>query len=235
MDIVDTEEKNFERLQTQSFVKFVNFGIIVLGIVIIVIFCLIAHNNNQCTGLVEVLDFGCDDCNPCTDDFSVDGVEGDISCINKNKKNGALCDESDICFNHSRCDPVCSAGQCTGSKTCCSGFCDTTADCPIIVSITGSNPSINCQNNSCLYVMAGTNTNDCLALIQDISLRKCLTFRYVLGFFVDGLCYYHYKCAPFVAGVTTPLSIGVLNVSVYTNIYDNMNILIESNDVNKFL
>jgi len=200
------------QLNGNSFWEFVNFVLIIIIIIIVIIFCLINHIN-QCTSITRVQNTLCDDCRPCTIDYSFD----ENSCVSENKMNGELCGSTDVCFNHSLCEPTCNSGKCIGEEECCLGNCTTTDDCPDLETISLSiSKTCDSTYKSCVYEMIETFTDDCLGLIQDIPIRQCLSARYELGLdFIHGKCSYHFACKPLHYGQALPDAIQVINISLY--------------------
>ena len=209
---ISNTKKNIIRLDGMSFISFIKLLVLIACIVIIVVFCFIKEPQ-RCVENSRVISSLCDDCNSCSNDF----LDANLFCRNDNKLTGVPCGSTDPCFNHSLCTPTCNQGVCTGTQTCCLGYCTQDSDCPDInVTTFGIGKQCQLEFNACLYTMEQSSTSQCLGLLSDETFINCLDYRFTFTIDNTGLCEYWFKCAPLFFGTSKPAFVSSFaNVTFY--------------------
>jgi hypothetical protein len=151
----------------------------------------------------------CNDFQPCTVDLRLP----DGSCTSRRLPDGESCATTDHCY-HDDTSRVCCTGTCVGNRTLCKGYCTVDADCdayPLPLktdSMFGVNVSTFCLAQSCVTLIAGGITNDCLSWLNTSCTTtvgyhakyaaNCLHSAYVNNATTPGgMCFLRYNCAPF--------------------------------------
>ena len=181
--------------------SFLNLILLIAILIIIIVNCITVKNQltNIFNSNVNATAANCTTCNSCQTSTPVLD-----SCQTGIKQNNLPCGDDDQCFNHTLCNATCQSGVCEGPRACCRGFCEIDSDCPDIPVLTQGISKMCGVNNTCLYTMTDTQTNDCLILIDGPKLRNCLHGTYTPDFFLVGTCLYYFKCAPPNVGTSIP-------------------------------
>ena len=186
-----------------------NFVLLMI-LLLIVIFCLyVVPHASTCNNIGVIDNSLCNTNEDCVNSYKINNQ----TCMALPKINGSNCDNSELCFNHTLCQPTCNIcgsdscnnpPKCVGPRSCCQGVCLVNDDCatkvPFLVDTFNFTCLLDAQNfnGTCFYQIFNTRVsteNECLDLING-SIKNCMYATTELSLSFDGFCFYYFKCAP---------------------------------------
>jgi hypothetical protein len=201
--------------KVSKYLSFRNMLLLIILLIFMIICLYIQRPSNTCIDNGILSNLSCYDGNGCTDDFLKDNE----TCQYRNKKNGATCDDNNMCFNHTLCTPTCELcnnggdcqkPECVGPRDCCLGLCEVDADCANKITFLVQSYDYRClydsngTNGACVYEIYNTQTNNpetCLGLVEG-PVANCMFATTSDSNVVDGYCFFNWKCAPPLTGLS---------------------------------